>query len=97
MNNYTENELAELVPEYLKNRKLELAELGKLLEASNFKKMETIGHRLKGNAKSYGFEDLGKLGARLELASKEKNSTQAFEVITEMEKFLNGAISKNLT
>jgi HPt (histidine-containing phosphotransfer) domain-containing protein len=92
-----ENELAELVPEYLKNRKAEIGELKKLIEKCDYKKMETIGHRLKGNAKSYGFEDLGKLGGRLETASKEKNPTQAQEIVRDMEKLLEQVSQRNQT
>ncbi|MEO5968973.1 MAG: response regulator, partial [Bdellovibrionia bacterium] len=90
-----ESELAELVPEYLKNRKAEIGELRQLIEKADFKKMETIGHRLKGNAKSYGFEDLGKLGGQLESASREKDPTKAGAIITDMEKLLAQVSLKN--
>ena len=90
-----ESELAELVPEYLKNRKAEISELRRLVEKADYKKIETIGHRLKGNAKSYGFEELGKLGGRLETASKEKNPTHAAEIISAMEQLLEQAGQKN--
>lgn len=90
-----ESELAELVPEYLKNRKAELGELRKFVENSDYKKIETIGHRLKGNAKSYGFEDLGKLGSLLETASKNKDLSQAVTIIGDMEKLLDQVSRKN--
>ena len=84
-----DDDLADLVPEYLKNRRLELGELKKLLEKGDFEMIQTLGHRLKGNAKSYGFEPLGKLGSHLEEASRIKNADEIKDIIDEIRVYLD--------
>jgi len=66
--------LADLVPGYVESRRVEAAELPGLLEKGEWARLKDIGHRLKGNAKTYGFEELGRLGARLEEVALPKDA-----------------------
>jgi len=84
-----ENELASLAPQYLKNRTQELGELKELLIQSDFSKIQTLGHRLKGNAKSYGFEQLGEIGSQLEEAAQVQDSSRIKVLIHETESYLS--------
>jgi HPt (histidine-containing phosphotransfer) domain-containing protein len=59
------------------------------LEASLFEKIQSLGHRLKGNAKSYGFEELGWIGSKLEDAAEKHDETGIRTLITETEDYLN--------
>lgn len=68
-------DLEDLVPAYFENRKLELASLKSSFISQNWAEIQNIGHKLKGNAASYGFETLTELGAFLEIAAKEKNQS----------------------
>tara|TARA_R110002049_G_scaffold123158_6_gene278241 strand:- start:357 stop:644 length:288 start_codon:yes stop_codon:yes gene_type:complete len=62
-------EILELVPAYLKNRKIELQNLKELVNSQNLTDINRIGHKLAGNAGSYGLDDLGRLGERLEYSN----------------------------
>ncbi|MFZ9594931.1 MAG: response regulator [Bdellovibrionia bacterium] len=84
-----QDELAELVPQYLINRHEELKDLKQFIETQEFQRIETIGHRLKGNAKSYGFEALGRLGGALEFAAQKKDLLAVEQVAHQMKLFLD--------
>ena len=84
-----EKQLADLAPQYLKNRKKEIGELKKLLKEENFEKIQSFGHRIKGNAKSYGFDELGTLGTKLEDAAYQKDLNKIQTLIQQSEEYLN--------
>ena len=86
---WIDQDIADLVPQYLQNRRREVSELRMLLETGDFEKIQNLGHRMKGNAKSYGFEPLGKLGSHLEEASRLKNSNEVKGLIEEIGLFLS--------
>ena len=63
------DEIKELIPAYLENRFKEHQLLCELLTNGNIEEINRIGHKLAGNAGSYGLNDLGKIGEQLEIAS----------------------------
>lgn len=56
----------QLAQNYLRRRQLDLGELEKALLQQDFELCQEIGHRLKGSAKTFGFEDLAELASELE-------------------------------
>ncbi len=86
-----EKRLGELAPGYIRNRRKDLIELKKYIEASDFKQIAILGHRTKGSAKSYGFEELGNLGSELEEAAKEMDLDKTQTAVFSMESFLTRA------
>jgi signal transduction histidine kinase/CheY-like chemotaxis protein len=84
-----EKQLADLAPQYLSNRSRELGELRAMLKELNFDKIQTLGHRLKGNAKSYGFEELGVIGAKLEESAQKQDVDHIKILIQESEIYLS--------
>lgn len=51
--------------------------------------LETIGHRLKGNGASFGFPELGDLGARLEEGAKDQDRRSCSALIDELAHWVN--------
>lgn len=80
--------IARLIPNYLENRKKELSELKTFLVAHDYPSIERVGHKLKGNAASYGFDELGLIGAQLETSAKNSDHSQTTHLIGEIETFL---------
>ena len=64
------DDLEELVPGYLEQRRFEVAGMMSLLAASDYERLRTLGHDMKGTGSSYGFLELTKLGGELESAAK---------------------------
>ena len=56
----------DLAMEYLENRKKEFVLLQELLSKRDFAQITILAHRLKGNAKTYGFAELTDIGQDLE-------------------------------
>jgi len=62
--------LEELAPGYLAARRRELPQLQTLLDASDFDRLRTLAHNLKGSGASYGFAELSRLGGGIEEAAR---------------------------
>ena len=65
--------LEEIVPSYLASRREEVPEMLKLLAASDFDRLATLGHNLKGSGGAYGFPELTRFGATLERFAKQED------------------------
>ncbi len=63
------NEIKDLLPNYLENREKEINVLKQLISDCNLKEVNKIGHKLAGNAGSYGLDELGEIGEKLEFAT----------------------------
>jgi len=63
-------EFAELRSQYLDNRSAELKALANALDRSDFVKLASAGHNLKGTGAAYGFAELTEIGKALEAAAK---------------------------
>lgn len=81
-------EIEELARRYISNRTNEVELLKKNLEVSDYHSLKVIGHRLKGNAGSYGFDDLGVFGSAIEIASNDKDNLVIINMINNIENYL---------
>lgn len=61
-------EIARLVPEFLANRRADVDKLRDQIDAGEFDAIRTIGHRMKGTGRGYGFPRLSEIGRALEAA-----------------------------
>ena len=50
--------------------------LKEIFQKKDFKMLETIGHQIKGNALSFGFDSLAPIAASLEEHARQKDATQ---------------------
>jgi HPt (histidine-containing phosphotransfer) domain-containing protein len=82
-------DLQDIVPGYLDSVKKDLIVLNDALKGSHFEKIETLGHRMKGVAISYGFSFLTDLGKEMELAAKEKNTKTLERSIKDITEYLD--------
>lgn len=61
-----DKDIEEIVPMFLDNRQKDIKDIKSLLADSNLTGIEVIAHKLAGNAGSYGFTDMGLIGADME-------------------------------
>jgi HPt (histidine-containing phosphotransfer) domain-containing protein len=59
----------ELVPGYLARQRRDVSGMISLLAASDYDRLEVLGHNMKGSGSSYGFAELTRFGAELESAA----------------------------
>jgi HPt (histidine-containing phosphotransfer) domain-containing protein len=55
---------------YIQRRLSDLAECNKAIESGDFSFIEKVGHQVKGNAQSFGFDILSPIGIEMEAAAK---------------------------
>ena len=84
-----DEDLEELIPGFLENRKNDISALSEALEGGDIAKVQSIGHSIKGVGGGYGFDGLSELGAQLEIAAKESDSVKIGELITEMSQYMD--------
>ena len=78
----------ELVPSYLARRRQEVPEMLELLAHSDFARLASLGHDLKGSGGGYGFPELTRLGAALEESANQKDGPAFSAKMTELVDYL---------
>jgi HPt (histidine-containing phosphotransfer) domain-containing protein len=61
---------------YIERRRTDLENCRKALLQDDFKTLAQVGHQIKGNAITFGFEELGILATELESSALEKDKKQ---------------------
>ena len=79
----------EIVPGYLANRRKEIPEMRDCLAGFDFARLATLGHNLKGTGVGYGFPDLARLGAELELSAIQRDWGSLQAQVTEVDNYLD--------
>ena len=80
--------ILELLPGYVKRRKLEIFQLQRLVDDNEYDKIRLIGHNLKGSGGLYGLQKISDFGAVLEEAALASDNTLLTQRITEMQAYL---------
>jgi len=70
---------------YLQRRSQDVADCTKKLNESDWTYFTQLGHQLKGNAPSYGYDDLAEIAEKIETVAKEKDSEALSQAIQEFE------------
>lgn len=84
----------EMYVTYLERRKVELERLKQAAAEGRIEDFKVVGHQLKGNAPSYGFEDLAVIARKLELVTVETVSTDGQSLLKDYEQWLTNTQAK---
>jgi CheY-like chemotaxis protein len=66
---------APLVPVFLQNRRADVRAMRSLVERGEFSEVESLGHKIKGTGRSYGFDEISRIGEDIELAAHQQDAT----------------------
>lgn len=66
---------------YLDRRKLDIIACQEALDKKDFVFLERIGHQIKGNAITFGFDELTKIAVALEIAAKDQDLQKLSELV----------------
>jgi len=83
-----DKDIADIVPGFLENRRKEIITLKDALAKGDFTTARNIGHKISGNAGSYGFDELGEIGANLETNATKKDLQRSKSNVESIEHYL---------
>lgn len=84
-----DEELKDILPGFIENRKKDIADLKSALSNKDFKTIEKIGHRVSGSSGGYGFGELGKIAKEMEMKCKEGKLNEIPTLIKSFEDFMS--------
>lgn len=79
---YVDEELADLIPEFLENRRRNVEQITRLVQAGNYEELTRLGHTMKGVGGSYGFIEISEIGRGIEEAGA-RGDQQAITTLCE--------------
>jgi len=82
-------ELADLIPEFLQNRRNDVAAIRKALGHGDFKTVEHLGHGMNGAGGSWGFDEVTVLGASMERAAQGADRDASYRLVDELARYLD--------
>lgn len=68
---HVDNDLADLIPGYLANRKKDVIAIQDAIAKKDWETVRILGHSMKGSGGGYGFETITDIGMLIEKAAKE--------------------------
>ncbi|MEX2516707.1 MAG: Hpt domain-containing protein [Gammaproteobacteria bacterium] len=81
-------DLEPLIPGFLDNRRQDVVTLNELLDSSDWPKVQSIGHNLKGVGGGYGFMRITEIGAAIEVAAKQTDTEAARRQVIALQDYL---------
>lgn len=85
----------EMKVRYLSRRQEELIELNAALTEKNYEPAIRIGHILKGNGSTFGFDELSDLGKEIEEAGENQDEIILKSLVNSLQVFLQKAQNIN--
>lgn len=82
-------ELAELVPNFCKNRHLDVAAMRSALRTGDYETIERLGHGMKGAGAGFGFDAVSEMGKSIESSAKIKDAAAIQTKIDELESYMS--------
>jgi HPt (histidine-containing phosphotransfer) domain-containing protein len=83
----------ELHNRYLERRKKDLENCINSLKDENFNEIERVGHQLKGNAITFGHDELTEIGSKMERAAATANANELEEAIQNFSTWLKNHLN----
>lgn len=76
---------------YLERRKQDIIASKEALSKQDYPFLERLGHQIKGNAVTFGFDELTNIAVAIEQAAKAKNIMQLQGLVDQFESAVNSA------
>ncbi len=83
----------EIMFRYMERRKRDLEMCWESLSNENYPVIEKVGHQLKGNGSTFGFDDLASIGNRLETAASVRDNQTLEEALRDFSHWVNNHIN----
>jgi len=77
-----------IVPGFLTNRKKDIHTLHRALADKDFRTIQLLGHRMKGDGGGYGFDRISEIGGVMEQAAQRQDYAASEQHVKQLEDFL---------
>jgi len=84
-----DEDLRELIPGYLENRRNDIVEIAAALERGDFETIRSLGHKMKGSGGGYGFDRITEIGETFEDAAKRSQTQKIRDQIHRLQAYLD--------
>lgn len=74
----------EMYKKYIERRKADLSQLQEAVSSGSVEVFKRIGHQIRGNAASFGFEDLADIGTRMEDLDSSTLAAEGHEILAHL-------------
>jgi len=81
-------DLRDLIPDYLAHKRADSATLSAAIERGDFATLATLGHQMKGDGGSYGFERISEIGLGLMDAARREDRNDARQLVDALTEYL---------
>lgn len=81
-------DLIELIPDFLTRKQADLTSLNDALAKDDLAAIARLGHRIKGEGGSFGFDVVSEIGAALEAAGKAGDGASARRLVADLSEYL---------
>ena len=83
-------DVADMIPGYLRNRHKDVRTLREALSGDvSMKLIRTVGHKIKGTGRAYGFDRISEIGAAMEEAAKAGRHEPISVLVDQLEEYVN--------
>ena len=83
-----EPDLIDLIPAFLTRKRIDLENLKSALEGSDLATIAALGHKIKGEGGSFGFDTMSEIGGALEAAGKKGDRDSARHLVSDLSDYL---------
>jgi len=86
---YVDEDLEDLIPDYMANRHDDIKAIKQCLEVGDFDEIRRLGHSMKGSGGGYGFDEITNIGADLEKAALEHDEETIVKLLDYLTLYLS--------
>ena len=83
-----EQDLEDLIPGYLANKKEDIERMDSFLSAWDFRNIAFLAHRMKGTGGSYGFNRISEIGAAIKKSATDRDIKGIAFLLDQLKDFL---------
>jgi HPt (histidine-containing phosphotransfer) domain-containing protein len=81
-------DLIDLIPDFLTRKRADLQSLRGALDGGDLATIASIGHKIKGEGGSFGFDTISEIGAGLESSGKRGDRASAQQLVSDLFEYL---------
>lgn len=81
-------DLIDLIPDFLTRKQADLQSLKGALDGGDLATIASIGHKIKGEGGSFGFDTISEIGAGLETSGKKGDRASAQQLVSDLSDYL---------